>query len=61
MRICTQCVSRRVGRVGTDLRLRDGTVVTVEVDACSSCGERYLDAEAIEVIRLARMRKRPRR
>ena len=59
VRTCTQCGSRRVGRVGTDLRLRDGTIVTVEVDACSSCGERYLDAEAIEMIRLARPRKRP--
>ncbi len=50
-----------MGRVGTDLRLRDGTIVTVEVDACSSCGEQYLDAEAIEVIRLARAPKRARR
>lgn len=61
VRTCTQCGSRRVVRVGTDVRLRDGVIVTVEVDACSSCGERYLDPAAIETIRLARERKRPKR
>jgi len=61
VRTCTQCGSRRVKRSRTDLRLRDGTIVTVEVDACSSCGQRYLDAEAIEGIRLGRAGKRPRR
>jgi len=50
-----------VRRVGAELRLGDGTVVTVEVDACSSCGERYFDPEAIEAIRLARERKYPKR
>ncbi len=58
VRTCTQCGSRRVGRVGIDLRLRGGTVVTVEIDTCSSCGERYLDPEAIDAIRLARGRER---
>jgi len=38
--------------------LGDETNVAVEADVCSSCGERYLDPDAIDRIRMARSQRR---